>query len=391
MRQRAWPIGILITATIVLATVLAMTFNPGSIRYGALITANPERIKAECLASFDAFLFEGPRSEGELRTKPLRPWQYITAVPVNLYPIAAHTYDDNEEVWFNDGSVYHPENESWTEVTFRVSDSVSLQGVSDFFVDKQEQVWGTTITVNETDQQIPYLAKYNDTLNQFEFVRGLAEMPARSPRTILLDESGVFWIFIEHDAIYSFDPSLAITTFITDFPYSGIASSDIASNGDIYLSRLPPEELEIGLSEYMEEGFLLKFSRETSDVSLVSIPDRKLPRGINIGVDSKDQLWLEGIAYLDTNRIWNLTYSPEIGHSIQSYPRATLELIDSRGLLWFRRWLDSGHRNQGMGWYDPSSSTGCMYTNLVAHNVVEDGNGNIWIVVERELYKLEMQ
>ncbi|MBK8139255.1 MAG: hypothetical protein IPK52_26125 [Chloroflexi bacterium] len=141
----------------------------------------------------------------------------------------------------------------------------------------------------------------------------------------------------------------------------------------------------------MEEGFLLKFSQDTSDVSLVSIPDRKLPRGINIGVDSKDQLWLEGIAYLDTSKTWNLTYNPEIGHDIERYPRATLELIDSRGVLWFRRWLDSGHRNQGMGWYDPSSSTGCMYTNLVADNIIEDRNKNIWIVIERELYKLETQ
>ncbi|MBK8139254.1 MAG: hypothetical protein IPK52_26120 [Chloroflexi bacterium] len=133
MTKRARSIGILITTAVVLATVIAVTFNQGLIRYGELIVTNPEENEAECLASFDAFLFEGPRSEGEPRTKPLRPWQYITAVPVNLYPIAARTYNDKEEVWFNDGSVYHLENESWTEITFSVSDSVSLQGVSDFF------------------------------------------------------------------------------------------------------------------------------------------------------------------------------------------------------------------------------------------------------------------
>jgi hypothetical protein len=389
MRKRAWSVSVLITA--VLATVFALTFNRGGIRYGALIAANPEKTKADCLASFDVFLFEGYRSEDEARTKPLRPWQYVTAVPVNLYPIAARTYNENEEIWFNDGSVYHPENESWTEITFTVSDSVLLQGVSDFFVDKQEQVWGTTITWNEAAQQIPILAKYNDNTNQFEFVEGLAEMPARSPATILLDESGVFWIFIEQDAVYSFDPSFAKTTFITDFPYSYIASSDIASNGDIYFSLLSTHELEVGLSQYMKEGSLLKFSRDTRDISLVSIPDHKLPRGINIGVDSKDQLWLEGIAYLDSNDTWNLTYNPEIGRDIKRYPRATLELIDSRGVLWFSRWFDSGHQNEGMGWYDPLSSTGCMYTNLVANNILEDRDGNIWMVIERELYKLETQ
>ncbi len=137
---------------------------------------------------------------------------------------------------------------------------------------------------------------------------------------IILDEQGVFWIFVHYDGLYRYDPITATNekrVELTEFPVLYVA---LAPDGSIYFSN------PIGVSRsVVVDGMILQFIPETDEVIAVDIPDEPWPIFREMRFDRSGRLWLGSTGYRDPEGNWHLLIpNPE-------------EAFDHAGEFWWAR------------------------------------------------------
>jgi hypothetical protein len=372
---------------------------------------------ANCVDSFQSFAYQAPLRSGEEETVyPTTPWQIVSSLPPhNLEGYETWTNPlvnvsttrevaSGDEIWTlgkvipqnlelpnkTHISVYNTASGTWESISADVGDTHTF--VSSLFVTPDGEVWGLTDWDGDFPpelQQVPVLSRFNETTRQFEFAPGVLEIPVTFRNTpfdnvrIIMDDTGVFWIFNVNNSIYRYDPALQTTELQTRTTEDSIADVALAPDGSIYFGTF-------STSFRVNGSQLYQFIPAAREILPVALPDEQWPMYYGLLFDPQGRLWLGAVGYRDINGEWQLIHSsPELYFEHEStfvWQSPTLRLASSDGRLWFTRYQDTGTWIDGSAWYDPETNEGCMFTH-VRGIVVEDSEQQLWLLANGNLYR----
>jgi hypothetical protein len=214
------------------------------------------------------------------------------------------------------------------------------------------------------------------------------------PPHIVLDQQGIFWIFVGFDGIYSYNPATKTTEKWIDLPELDVDYTALSPDGSIYFAH------QSSLGNFRLVGDeLYQFFPETGKVESVGLPasNEEWPIFAGLLVDHIGRLWLGSTGYRDLGGAWHLMHPyPERYFEIVdtgrisyiwAFPRPILESSD--GILWFQKYLDTSGQWEGTAWYDPNLGEGCLITNMPT-NIVEDSHQQLWMMVDGILYRYSL-
>ena len=369
-----------------------------------------------CYKTFEEFAYTNFIQSSE-KWLPTEPWQIQAKMPNKYLGDSAYWdvqlvryVNDDPEIWFrgwsgnkNDDTnilIYHPHSRRWTPISDVVEKSdISVQ---ELYLTKDGTVWGRNYWNKErknTPDRGSILSKYNEQTNQFEFVPEVFQVPFAneekySSTNVLFDDvNNVFWIGIEPDGLYTYDPNIDKTTKQASLQNMSVGTLGSATDGTIFFTNLIEEpEYPSFAPENLYEGFLMRFSPEGNEFIALEVPDKPWPKlGLPI-VTKSDFLWIGAVGYLDlNNNRWNLLVEPSdyyVGGYL-SWPTSPYVILeDGSGIVWFR--LASEQRGGGMAWLDPKTGEGCMFTNIPA-KIVEDDRQQLWMFADGKLYRYALE
>lgn len=356
-----------------------------------------------CIHSFNRFAYEGPRDPNEEVYLPQAPWEVVTdglqTMKEKEYFIldVALTRDNDlsQEIWLKIASqsdrkwlVYTPQTHEAKFIPVEIQ--VANVAVHDVYVDNKGVIWGALAPSSSSKATtLPVLSVFNESQQQFELIDEMFNVPINSNTTIVQSyDKNVIWVVVGNDALYAFD-----TDTRTIQKKSGLLNinpiyATSAHDGSLYFSTRLGNPTVPGYSSLKQEK-IYQFSPEANELIQVTIPDEwPIYRGLLS--DSEGRLWLGSIGFRDTNGRWNLLYPNS--ERFFKYPLTlastlpTLLFESSDGRLWYTNWWDGGIWYQGTAWYDPSTRSGCMITNLVG-SILEDTDRNLWMAVNGSLYR----
>jgi hypothetical protein len=377
-----------------------------------------------CVDSFDVFAYTIPDFLGpEQETfHPITPWQVETSLPEELHQglieVEASRYKDgNLEIWIKkspfttyfDSSitepysfmVYQSNTNAWKLVSANIENSDVY--VDHLYVGTDGTIWGRNVWARDaTISEQPILSRFNEETEQFTLQQSTQVIPHGHKSSdssfpnwgeILLDSTGVFWIFVSQDAIYSYDHiSQKVVRHVDLSEYSMVNNLTLAPDGSFYfMQRLP--------TEVLENEQILQFIPETGTIKPVKIPLETWLKPKNILVDHVGRLWLDAFGWRELdgkwvklhprmrefrkefvqNDMWTVFYPPEIF------------MESSDGRMWFRidKQNDKQNLRTGMAWINPNTNEGCWFTSE-STNIIEDQQNNLWMIASGKLYKLDL-
>jgi hypothetical protein len=367
-----------------------------------------------CLHSFEEFAYEGPRNPEEPPQLPRQPWQsvYVENVPEN-YLIShveiARQNSSDTEIWLNAGTagnwtteIYTPEILKQSKRSWLVYNSQTHQtkivpaGISgtdlavyNLFVDTNNRLWGSVVPLSGyTAATFPVLSVLNESVQQFELVAGMLELPSDDSNfKVIPGRDNIFWILVAGDALYSVNTSTLTFHRWIDLADIELLYATIAPDGTLYFSTHSGDYFA-GRAGSLDQEVMYQFVPETGVLTQLPLPSEwPIYRGLLFG--QKGQLWLGSIGFRDTNNVWTLLHTnidlffrdPMMG----SWLVPTLLLESSDGRLWYTNWWDGGIWWKGSAWYNPNTGEGCMFTNYYS-SIVEDNNKHLWMVADGKLY-----
>lgn len=384
----------------------------------------------ECIASFEDFAYSIPNF-ASYQPKGLShsEWKMVAEVPdittdTDIWSSVSATRQVNgdTEVWVQHHPranlyveeeareykfhVFQVNKQEWKTVSAEIGDSHLF--VDKLFVRSDGTLWGRNIWsfISDMSNQ-PILSKYNDETGKFEVVEATREIPNGTkdadPYTgdlpqwaeTFLDPQGVFWFVVEKDAIYSFDVPSQTVKRHADLSNIYVDDAYQSTNGKIYIWRYPDNPAYSMPSFKLGEGEILRFDPETGLMEAIASPEIYWPNAGNLWIDSADRLWMGAIGWRDLNGTWHEIYprpflyfaNMNTGNFRWGSP-AKIVFESSDGRLWFRRIIDED-ADWGMAWLDPQTMQGCWFTSEYT-DIVEDQDHNLWMVVNRKLYKLQL-
>ncbi len=374
----------------------------------------------QCIGSFDTYAYSVPdkNSIGFKITHPLAPWQIETPLPEfanekgEVLVEATRYVSDHAEIWvkispssniyrnsdakFYQFLVYRTDTKKWMSISAEVGESKVF--VNNLYVAKDGSMWGSNVWDGLSDiARQPILSKYNEVNQKFELDQSTQEIPPAwrnpSPKSgnerpywdeVLIDSNGIFWIFAQKDAIYSYDPIKQDIQRHAEISDRTIDQVVLAPNGSIYFRK----HYQSAMRFAFEENELFHFFPETGKIEEVEIPHKRLPAG-NILVDHTGRLWIDTVGWREPDGKWNIIYPNTWLYFWKmewesDYRWATPNIIleSSNGYIWYRG-------EKGMAWLDPKSMGGCWFTTENT-NIVEDQQHNLWMVVDNKLYKYSL-
>jgi len=374
-----------------------------------------------CIASFDVFAFTIPNLLGPDQEKilPLTPWKVQTTLPETQDPRLIETETvrisaAGLEVWIKKSPptyyfegldepflyfVFQPDTGRWRTISAQVEDSQAF--VDSLFVDKNGAIWGRNVwAYDNLDTHYPVLSRFNEEKQRFEFEETVKEIPhgwlpnsssTRYPSwdKVLLDEKGIFWIFVSQDAIYSYDPNIRIVVRHADLSqYKNIGTATFDQNGNIFFTQRL-------LSETLEPEGILEFNPATESIKALEISEETWLVPGNILVDESGRLWLDAFGFQEPNGIW-ITLNPRMRDFVKKivqedlwteYYPPSIFMESSDGRLWFGigRSREKPNFRTGIAWFNPETKEGCWFTSE-GSNIVEDPQHRLWMVVDNNLY-----
>jgi hypothetical protein len=374
----------------------------------------------ECLVTFDVFAYQVSSDRVENIKLPNSPWRLVNALSQGLAQEFQFTNqvettrmtDDLHEVWVTGYSpqnnpifaVYDLDTQAW-EIIPRAIHETSFF-VEDLFVLADGDIWGETVSVEPAAGlamgEVPVLSKFNENTRRFEIPENgmrisvspeeeaYFDRPVLPSAEILYDPQGFFWIVVDFDAIYRYDPDTNRVERIANLPAVPIGDAVLAPDGRVFLLK-PSDHVETTRSLFsFSEGMLLEVNLGSGNLQMVSGPDETWPIFNGMLVDSIGRLWLGSTGYREPDGTWHLIHpDPEMFFEHAGEPWWALPILmtnSSDGRLWYQKWLDSGGSNEGTAWYDPKTRQGCLFTNAAA-NIVEDINHRLWMVAGGNLYE----
>ncbi len=365
----------------------------------------PQNVAAiECYGTFDefvAFPINFKRADDKPLPNYLSPWQFASERPAEMHvshmQFARH-HDNREEIWFVDrleGNIviYDIDKKSWKQFSGLIEETDLY--VYDLFVTSNQTVWGRVhLPVNSTNtSQATVLSKLNEDNQTFEFLDELASIPFVNfddyvRTSVFLDHEGIFWIAVSDDALYSFDTTRNELTTHIQLNDVNVGSIVRAIDGTVYLTNRAETKL-IDPDSNIPEGKVLAFQVDQNQFVPVPLPhERWIRRFSRLAITENDQLWLDTLGYIEQDESWhNVHPFPDdlnFHESDLHWATPYIVLESSNNLLWLNKYPDAG-----TAWYDRDSSIGCVISEE-SSDVVEDSQGNVWMLVGRSLYSLDL-
>lgn len=336
------------------------------------------------------------------RTFPPSSWQKEASLPEDIADDITDFVVNGESVWLSSYNARKVYRYSQTTQTWKSYDTISNTPTipKNFFVSRSGKLWFID-TYNFDDhakKEYPLFGYFNATTDQFEFISDQENLLTRGMTGISLsnhyieDPTGKIWFFgqkpnSEEVGLYSFDlvtnKAEKYLSLRIGYPYEGPI---VASNGDIWFYNGKDEHLSI-------------YSPTTNQVKPYNgLPGFKRIGGHILYLDRNNRLWVGNKGWLDfmnpNEPIWfEILASPvfvtDQGNFITDNPEGLRSkygielpyniLQSSNGWYWFSL-------PNGIVRLDPQKEEWCKIT-TGSSSVIEDQEGNLWIIVFGSLYK----
>lgn len=286
-------------------------------------------------------------------------------------------------------SIYSPGTQQWRYIDVDLqSNNGAYYYISKLFFAQDGSIWGVTEDSGgllSDNKSVSILSKYNEEQNKFEFDLNAGGTPkivngaVAHPR-VLFGNDGDFWIIIEGDALYHYDPYTKKFENKLSLSSLHITSAVITpDNSSIYIMTYYPKSLVPESKPYL-------YSIQKNTLDDITVPAEILSDLYsNMLFDPQERLWLDSVAWMEINGEWYTLIQPTI--FITNYPEGlayrwrepSLMQVTSDGRLWFVG-------ENGSTWLDPNEQKWCWYTTEQVVPV-EDESGVLWIVGGDKLYR----
>ena len=374
----------------------------------------------ECIPPFTDLAI--PAGSGEIERQsqtqiPPRGWESISAIPNPSEHLAVSNFTaSGNSIW-----VLYRNNES-KDVMARYSASTNewkyyatpknSYGVpTDFIVaSKTGELWGyySFFSTEGLEDGLSLLVRYNVIKDQFESVidkQGLLQTPRTISSKIVVDENGRFWMFVKDGlndsspTLYSFDP---VTLQAEKHNvYSETFSPFIRRDGKLWIPDWPAGKLALydpttRQVQYFDSIKTFTLSKGETHVKFTEVIEGAGP----LYLDRSERLWFGYTGWLD------LKISEDIGwYKIITPPEFVIYTESPLPMYVLSPTTLRGMHQSSNGWMWFSTTDGvvrlkmldsfqhgewCKVTNGVS-NVVEDQQGNLWMIVFSKIYKYHIK
>lgn len=376
--------------------------------------------ESQCMQSFVDFAYGGPEYWSQRQTEhALSGWQIESTVPPGPsnvpvdYPAfsveLSRVFREEQEIWVSgvgqEGAIwliYKPESQEWEIVPRGIGNTGLYSG--DLLLTKDTTVWSRTQWYPQINiETAPVLSIFNEDTRCFETADVPIEIPVSQEAEyyygqavlpwpeIIIDERNIFWILVNFDGIYRYNPVTQAVERVVDLSDTPINEAVLSTDGSIYFSK--PSEIANTTKALvtLTQGMLRHFKPDSGDIETIKTPKEEWPVFSGMLVDHNGWLWLGSIGYRDLNETWHLIHSnteeffDNAGDPSWATPMLILESSDGR--LWYTRFLDGG--GEGTAWYDPEANDGCL---ILGHSsiVIEDSKQQLWMVANGKLYRYSL-
>ncbi len=374
----------------------------------------------ECIQSFEAFAYFGPTYWSQRQPARFSRWQLEDTIPsgsANIpveYPNfaleASRMTNEQAEIWLRGAEeegliwlIYRPASKTWESISRKI-DNTNL--ISDrLFVTDDGTLWSSvrwsTTDVSEF-KTVPILVKFNEDARRFIFeenvmssffMPGIIDYGALSVwpwPIVILDRQNTFWVFVQYDGLYSYNPNTRITEKRVDITKFPVEYAALAPDGTLYFSKPADRAGSTGAVFGLHTGMLFQFNPAFNEMATIDVPP-EWPGFSSMLVDKQGILRLGATSYRMPDGIWGLmhpdlkSYFNHAGDHTWAPPRLIFESSDDR--LWYTRYLDGS--GGGTAWYDPKTGKGGVFYGN-ASTVLEDSYGQLWIIANSNLYVLPL-
>lgn len=379
-----------------------------------------------CLDTFDSFAFSTPDIDDPSQELflPGEPWQKVDILPQEIqsknYRIAAiRSVSGGVEIWaqpYRPSEVYSTDDHTKDFWVFKTHEKIwhkvhsQLDG-SDIFVDqlfvlKDGSIWGRNVwKKTENHNGSPVLSRYDETINQFKPITDTSQIPngkvniqrnsTQWPEwnSIILDSKDIFWIFVNEDKIFSYDPSInEVKRHASLAKFPKIMQLDLATDGSILFRVLTTEYT-------LHDGQIFRYIPKTDEIKPIILPQEPWPAPNSILIDQLGRLWLGVFGWQEPTGEWKPLH-PKIDDFIplnrdsslwQYYQPPSVFMESSDGRMWFSipRSDEWKTFRSGIAWYDSIKNEGCWFTSE-GFNVAEDSHNNIWLIADGSIYRYSL-
>lgn len=366
-----------------------------------------------CLSPEVNFMY--PLGENNLRPTsekvlPPLPWEQVVQIPgdddLGSYALMAmRSNQDEDEIWVantltHEFKIYRPKTNTWIDAG-RID---TLMGAFFMVVDHQNRIW---IAAPQRDMQ--WIYRYQPNTNQFEAV-SLDTISWDSDEYITdiqADNQGTLWFLIgsysgRNYSSSSAQPSAQPPARLYSYNTETFEIKYHPLDFDLMNSLVVFPDDSIGLisKEFNETHWsndLIRYfpaTRATEEYSIFNSiyeyrhHDQFPPR---MFLDNQQHLWFDdrGWAEFSTGQpvTWQAVVPSPVfidmleGHGLWYWGHPRFSAVSADGKLWYSS-------SRGSGWVDPTLGKWCVFTSYDS-NVLADSQGNLWILVDGWLYRLE--
>lgn len=361
---------------------------------------NTTQVVSSCIPPLITFAFpinQSPHTPlPDQNIMPLSPWQMISELPaqengsgrITNRIMLTHSVNGIPEIWvirdLDKGQgdlrssllIYNTSTKQWHELS-GVFDNIS-SAVNNIY-EKQGTLW----VVSRWADRV--FGVFDESTQKFERLDIVEPIPEGY---VYFDKrQGEFWIFEKFQAVYSLNPKTStlvkrLETPNVDFFYNSVA---LAPDGSIYILDSLGND-----SSSKNDLQILKFSPQNNELETIYNPLFDLTPFSSLFMDHSGRLWLDDHAWMNSDGVWYdvvrspvfITDKSDAGPNyVWDFPKVVFESSDGR--LWFRSM-------NGMVSLDPEKGEWCWFTTEQS-NIIEDQDGNLWMIVENKLYTLDLE
>ena len=294
------------------------------------------------------------------------------------------------ELWFLEGweldsqkqvYVFNTDEAELKTVVLNDTFSGFFYSVKDILIAPDNSVWTVHFYSNN-----PILGKYDEVTNEIIPVSILSEIEHNSSgQTIVLmhQQTGVFWFLVPYGYIYSYDPASDTLDKHISIEEKYPGGAVIMPDGNIYIYALSYEDTKHGAGDA-----LFLYSPEEETIKQVSLYLERNIYPISLYLDLSERLWMGSYGWREPDGTWYQTVrsplfvqavgEPGGDRPLHWFP-PDIEFETTDGLLWF---AGAG------GTYSLDFTTGEWCWVSTFSNLEKDADGNLWMVADKELYKL---
>jgi hypothetical protein len=333
------------------------------------------------------------KKKPEDKIYPMHPWVEITSIPESSKVEIPEIASENSEIWFVSNwwfQMYEWSKPDYAEIQIYNIESNSWKEVDPIIVGTDALVYGIFDSTNGDifadgySKDAHYVAQFSFDENQFIKLENSPKLP--NGYVIFDNDRQLFWIFVNHVGIMSYDPYTNEMSNRALLP--GLYVSDERSNSDVYLASDGSIYLLHGYE--LPRGRITKFNPETNEIESIFIPS-EFPEGYSaLFVTNSGEIWINDIGWKAKNGSWYQTIRSTSfivdktveTQEIYTWPYAILEYESSNGYLWFSS-------ANGMAWLDNDKQEWCLFTNYYS-KVIEDPYQSVWMIVNDKLFELHL-